>query len=527
MRGVTHRFSALCALLAALCAPVVNHGSGAQTSPGGFHPSVPRMWEDQAMATVEVPLANPIGSPKHVSADYYYRIPVRPIYKQYLVYAPGHEPPGYMDWLKQQEPQIVWNDKGRTPPLKTEADWIKAGKIVFDSPIHLDIEDAVTLTEARDPAWYRKTGTPIANDGTMPFARYFIREKGKVEIGAFSCATCHTRVMPDGSILKGAQGNFPLDRSLAFSYRASVSGSKDPAQALGDVRANERSLYAVPWLRPDPLASLGRMSVDDIALPHDAIPPGVMDRHGTNPFYPVQVPDLIGVKDRHYLDRTGLQQHRGIVDLMRYAALNQGGDDLSNFDGFIPADYRNFKKLPDPADPENVGGRYSDEQLHALALYVYSLQPPPNPNKFDSLAEHGQKVFEREGCVSCHTPPLYTNNKLTPAEGFTPPPGAKEKYDILPISVGTDPNLTVKTRRGTGYYKVPSLKGVSYRSMFGHSGWCATLEDWFDPRRVRGDYVPTGFKPYGVKTYAVKGHPFGLDLSAEDRRALIAFLKTL
>jgi hypothetical protein len=58
--------------------------------------------------------------------------------------------------------------------------------------------------------------------------------------------------------------------------------------------------------------------------------------------------------------------------------------------------------------------------------------------------------------------------------------------------------------------------------MFGHLGWCATLEDWFDPR-----YVPTGFKPYGATTYAVKGHSFGLDLSEEDRKALISFLKTL
>jgi hypothetical protein len=33
--------------------------------------------------------------------------------------------------------------------------------------------------------------------------------------------------------------------------------------------------------------------------------------------------------------------------------------------------------------------------------------------------------------------------------------------------------------------------------------------------------------PYGVTNFAVKGHPFGLDLSAEDRKALIAFLKTL
>jgi hypothetical protein len=51
----------------------------------------------------------------------------------------------------------------------------------------------------------------------------------------------------------------------------------------------------------------------------------VLARHRSSPFYPVQVPDLIGVQDRRYLDRTGLQQHRSIVDLMRYAALNQGG----------------------------------------------------------------------------------------------------------------------------------------------------------------------------------------------------------
>jgi hypothetical protein len=224
-----------------------------------------------------------------------------------------------------------------------------------------------------------------------------------------------------------------------------------------------------------------------------------------------------------------LQQHRSIVDLMRYAALNQGGDDLASYGGFIPADFPNFKALPD--NPAQAGfaiqGRYSDEQLYALALYVYSLKPPPNPNKFDALAARGKKVFEHEGCAMCHTPPLYTNNKLTLAEGFTPPPGAEEKYDIMPISVGTDPGLATKTRRGTGYYKVPSLKGVWYRNMFGHSGWCATLEDWFDPRRLRDDYVPTGFKPYGVKTYAVKGHPFGLDLNAEDKKALITFLKTL
>lgn len=75
--------------------------------------------------------------------------------------------------------------------------------------------------------------------------------------------------------------------------------------------------------------------------------------------------------------------------------------------------------------------------------------------------------------------------------------------------------------------KLPKIHPSVYRGMFGHSGWCATLEDWFDPRRVRDDYVATGFKPYGAKTYAVKGHPFGLRLSEEDRKALLAFLKAL
>jgi hypothetical protein len=63
--------------------------------------------------------------------------------------------------------------------------------------------------------------------------------------------------------------------------------------------------------------------------------------------------------------------------------------------------------------------------------------------------------------------------------------------------------------------------------MFGHSGWCATLEDWFDSKRLRDDYVPTGFRPYGTRTFSVKGHAFGLALSDGQRRDLIAFLKTL
>ena len=87
--------------------------------------------------------------------------------------------------------------------------------------------------------------------------------------------------------------------------------------------------------------------------------------------------------------------------------------------------------------------------------------------------------------------------------------------------------LALGTRRATGFYKVPSLRGLWYRGMFPHDGSCATLEDWFDLRRVREDYVPTGFKGHDVTARAVPGHNFGLNLSPADKSALIAFLKTL
>src|SRR5581483_297413 len=69
-------------------------------------PFIPETWDD--LRTLEVPLANPSYSPVEVTWEYYYRVPWRPIYRSYPVYAPGHEPAGYMEWLKQQAPEVLW-----------------------------------------------------------------------------------------------------------------------------------------------------------------------------------------------------------------------------------------------------------------------------------------------------------------------------------------------------------------------------------------------------------------------------------
>ena len=113
--------------------------------------------------------------------------------------------------------------------------------------------------------------------------------------------------------------------------------------------------------------------------------------------------------------------------------------------------------------------------------------------------------------------------------GFEPPaddPQTKH-LDISTRRVGTDPGLALRTRKGTGYYRIPSLRGLWYRISFEHSGSIGSLEDWFDPARQRSDWVPSGWRGPGVERAAVPGHDFGLDLDEADKRALIAFLRTL
>lgn len=66
----------------------------------------------------------------------------------------------------------------------------------------------------------------------------------------------------------------------------------------------------------------------------------------------------------------GVQRNRGLFDLMRHAALNQGADDLASFAGFIPAG-RN-SEFPDPSSSV----RYSDQQIYALrarSLFAFAL----------------------------------------------------------------------------------------------------------------------------------------------------------
>ena len=465
-----------------------------------FRPDIPRVWDDNAVKDFELPLVQRDRSPRYMTAGEYYKLKVRPIYRAYPVYVQGKEPPGYIESLKQREPEVIFDSS----KLHTKEDWIRAGKIVFEADTFYEPARMAPGGQRVRPGFSQF----VSKEGVLPsFAGgdYVIREKGIVERGSISCASCHTRLMPDGTFVEGAQGNKPDGIVTDFP------STPAPNRKFLDFLWID---FGAPWI--EPRADFERSMM---ALPHADQYAGVLSRQGTSVIHPPHIPSLIGIQDIKYMDATGLGRHRSIGDLMRYAVVNMGLDTLARYGDFQPSASQSSSGMAG-----EDGTRYSDEQLYALALYIYSLKPPPNPNPADERARRGEQIFNREGCAGCHTPPLYTSNKLTPAAGFQIPADLRKTENILDISVGTDPALATQTRRGAGFYKVPSLRGVWFRNGFSHGGNADTLEEWLDPARLNRDYVPKG---YHRGPGPIRGHEFGLKLSPDDKQALIAFLKTL
>ena len=131
--------------------------------------------------------------------------------------------------------------------------------------------------------------------------------------------------------------------------------------------------------------------------------------------------------------------------------------------------------------PPSAFERYSDEQLYALrALSVL----PPAAAQSQSIRRGGTArtagLRARRLRALPHAAALYQQHAHA-GRGFQRSGRAPaQTYDILPESRRHRSRARMNTRRGTGYYKVPSLKGVWYRGPFEHMGSVATLEDWFD-----------------------------------------------
>ena len=478
---------------------------------------IPKAWDEVELATWATPLAGLNRRPTHIRSKQYYSMRVENL-RTYPVYAAGREPDGYWDMLQNAGPKPLIE-----PGPKTQAGWVQAGKRVFDEVdfLHLRTYDPKFIAEARSSS----AASRVLPDGTLFGMRWVPTTQG-VALSFSNCSFCHTMFLPDGTRVPGAPFRTiaprPPDTFRVWPLISRVQLEKGvlvgspPFYSRGEsIGLQLYEAYGMPWVNEDVHRKLKTATQSEYEALDLAARAGGIPRWNGSPLFPAKVPDLIGIKDRKYIDHTATHLHRGVGDLMRYAALVTSAE---------AADFGSHRMLGKKTT--RPGLRLPEEALYALALYLYSLEAPANPNQFDEKAAAGQKLSTRE-CSGCHTPPLYTSNKLTLAEGFLPSKQPPKSPDILPLSVGTDPGLATKTRKGTGYYKVPSLKGVWYRGRYLHDGSVASLEELFNPDRLKPTHLPGGFRPLGTKTRAIPGHTFGLNLQQNEREQLIAFLKTL
>jgi hypothetical protein len=473
--------------------------------------TVPKIWDDKALEDWATPIAALGVRPSQFTAAEYYVVPGENL-RTYPVYRPDREPPGYWEWLQKQKPQPLVDPVN----LRTRDDWIKAGEIAFQTigsttlASGLATADPEKIKLYRDPKAYEGVWTRA--DGSLLVARWVVTDHG-IELRAAACAGCHARAREDGTVFWAA----PRGPTPGGKRDITLLPLTPPDIEPAGIRTWH--LFTVPWAPDERIESL--RDAPDAAALVSAIQkvriPGVVSRPHGNPYYQTKIPDLNSLQFSRYMDATATHRLRGPEDVARYAAFISGID---------PMDFGKYKILK--PEQRRITFRYADEVLYAIGAYLMSLEPPKNPDSAPAaLIVRGRQIFARETCINCHVQPNYTSGKLTLAEGYKPPPDHPNQADIVNISVGTDPGLAMKTRKGTGFYKIPSLRGVWYRPLLLHDGSVASLEEMFDPDRLKPDHVPGGWIGPGMTKRTIPGHPFGLVLKTEDKAALLAFLRSL
>jgi len=398
----------------------------------------PKIWNDAALDEWATPVATLNIRPAHISAAEYYAVPGDNL-RTYPVYHPDAEPPGFWEELKKKKPEPLVD----ASTMRTRGDWIAAGERTFREADSFwsRTNDPAVIAQARDPrAFENVLKLP---DGSAYGPRWVVTDRG-VMLSWLACGNCHLSFRRDGSIAAGGpRGPRPPGSPVLNPRVPGAQGSPPVLQRyfVGDsINAIAWRLFTVPWA-PD--ARVERMRdgrPEEFRAQAINGDPGVFNRPHGSPFYATKIPDLQNLRYSRYMDATGTHRLRGPEDVARYAAFITGAD---------PMEFGGYHILSD--EQRQLRFRYADEVLYSIGMYLTSLETPRNPeNARPDVLARGEQVFRREGCVNCHTPPNYTNGKLTLAEGWQPPSNHPNHEDILPVSVGTDPGLALHTRKEIG-----------------------------------------------------------------------------
>jgi hypothetical protein len=160
---------------------------------------------------------------------------------------------------------------------------------------------------------------------------------------------------------------------------------------------------------------------------------------------------------------------------------------------------------------------WTDARLGPFIEYLESLSAPPNPAPpAASSVARGAELFDARGCLGCHDGPRGSGRTL---------------YDYAAIGTDdamkrfADPNLTGQPCCGiqfepgdrvTHRLKSPRLVGLWSMQRFLHNGSLDSIE-----QLLCLEARPNATEP----AYGSQGHTYGCDAPADERRAMIDYLR--
>src|SRR5215468_7459098 len=193
----TRMFIVLIALLGALAIHAASHHREVMISAAA---EIPKTWDEAALADWATPVAGLNVRPTHISAKEYYAMPVENL-RSYPVYFPGREPEGYWEMLQRVGPEpLIEPEK-----LKTEAEWIDAGRRVFEQAAtpQLGTFDPKVIAQVRSREFMEQQGAMPFPDGALDLLRWAPTKQG-VALSVVLCGACHVWNRSNGKRVPGA-----------------------------------------------------------------------------------------------------------------------------------------------------------------------------------------------------------------------------------------------------------------------------------------------------------------------------------
>lgn len=295
--------------------------------------------------------------------------------------------------------------------------WAALGeRVFFELPLR---DESLWEPVLIDAAVAEEVGVERDSEGGWPGFAWVADVEGRASV-AITCALCHV-ARREGGPLEVGRARRTLDYGVAQITSADRRGlTLDPM-----TRARFES-----W-------GPGRADViEDVA---DT---------------PIAIPDLWGLRGQRFLTQAGTLTHRDPMGLAirqetQYVQANRGR-----------------------TRPPRV-------LMFALAVFLYSIEPPPpRPIEDAPAVARGEAVFRRE-CARCHSLENGSGELVASSE------------------VGTNPELAEGGARGTGGYRPAPLLRVADAAPYLHHGAIDSLEallsaDREEPGHLFGSELPSG-----------------------------------